>query len=416
MGAQCCISVVQKSQKDANTERRNISIQPKSPISPKTPPTGCRGSNDSSNIDQDVTQRTTMQSIKKTDHHHRSPIKCEDAFTTAKDENTITKSKDSDEEPRFAYGKISSLKKINDLNDYYHIGKTIGTGSYGQVVQAKHKKLELPCAIKIISKEKMSQSQMRKERMINELRILEKIVHGNIARIYELMHDSENFYIVSELIKSGDMAKLMSKRQKENRGLLRERTVKQIARQLFTALNYLHQQNITHRDIKLDNILYDEKSGHVKLIDFGFAQVVPNKKGFLTQRLGSTRYVAPEILFKRPYDTKVDVWSATIVIFILLTGKMPYNGKDFNQMKKLIERSDFDWESEKVAHLCPEAKSFLKAGLTKESKFRATCHELLNHPWLADVDEVKEPQFKTKKVSQSLFLVKAGKLISFENL
>lgn len=71
---------------------------------------------------------------------------------------------------------------------------------------------------------------MRKDRMINELRILEKTCHQNIARIYELLHDSKNFYIVTELVKSGDMAKLMSSRAKEQRGLLNERDVKFIAR------------------------------------------------------------------------------------------------------------------------------------------------------------------------------------------
>lgn len=74
---------------------------------------------------------------------------------------------------------------------------------------------------------------MRKDRMINELRILEKIMHQHIVRIYELMHDKKNFYIVSELVNSGDMAKLMSLRQKEQRGLLNERDVRYIARQLF---------------------------------------------------------------------------------------------------------------------------------------------------------------------------------------
>lgn len=87
--------------------------------------------------------------------------------------------------------------------------------------------------------------------------------------------------------------------------------------------------NIAHRDIKLDNILIDEKTGIIKLTDFGFAQAIPKNKGFLTQRLGSTRYVAPEILMKKPYDCKVDIWSATVVIYVLLSGRMPFNGKDF---------------------------------------------------------------------------------------
>lgn len=122
------------------------------------------------------------------------------------------------------------MRRVKHLADIYEIGQIIGTGSYGSVVSARHIKLGLPCAIKIISKEKMSTSQMRKDRMVNELKILEKIVHQNITRTYELLHDKTNFYIVSELVKSGDMAKLMSKRAKEHRGLLADRNVKYIAR------------------------------------------------------------------------------------------------------------------------------------------------------------------------------------------
>ena len=107
---------------------------------------------------------------------------------------------------------MQSLRRITNIADHYQIGKVIGKGSYGEVVQAKHASLGIVCAIKVISKEKMSSSDMRKDRMINELKILEKIMHQHIVRIYELMHDNKNFYIVSELVNSGDMAKLMSLR------------------------------------------------------------------------------------------------------------------------------------------------------------------------------------------------------------
>lgn len=141
----------------------------------------------------------------------------------------------------FAVEKVQSLRRVENINEIYEIGNIIGNGSYGQVVQARHIKLGLPCAVKVIPKEKMSTSKMRKDRMINELKILEKTCHQSIARVYELLHDRQNFYIVSELVKSGDMAKLMSTRAKQNRGLLNERDVKFIARQLFGAINYLHR-------------------------------------------------------------------------------------------------------------------------------------------------------------------------------
>ena len=188
----------------------------------------------------------------------------------------------------------------------------------------------------------MSTSQMRKERMINELSIIESTIHPNVARIYELLHTQTHFYIVSEYIKTGDFAQICTNIARNKKGLMEEKDVKRIAMQLFGALNYIHESNIVHRDIKLDNILYDQKINQIKIIDFGFAENIKKNKGFLNHRLGSTRYVAPEILQKRPYDYLVDVWSATIVIYVLLTGKMPYNGKDFTQMKKLIQNNDLD--------------------------------------------------------------------------
>ena len=128
--------------------------------------------------------------------------------------------------------------------------------------------------------------------------------------------------------------------------------------------------------------------------------------------MGSTRYVAPEILNKRPYDIKVDIWSATIVIFVLLTGKMPYNGKDFNQMKKLIEQNELDLNSEKYDFLSAEAKSFLKQGLEKNHHRRATALEMIEHPWLTDIQIPKTIHFKTNNVALTIFLLRSGHLIA----
>jgi len=102
---------------------------------------------------------------------------------------------------------------------------------------------------------------------------------------------------------------------------------------------YLHSLKIIHRDIKLSNILIDDKTLTIKLIDFGFAQVMP-KRGYLNQKLGSTKYMAPEVLLKNRYDTKVDVWSATVTIYTLVTGKVPFKGENSDQMIELIESND----------------------------------------------------------------------------
>lgn len=112
-----------------------------------------------------------------------------------------------------------------------------------------------------------------------------------------------------------------------------EKEVSLLARQMFSALQYMHQNNILHRDIKLENILVDSRNDGilVKLTDFGFSSFLePGQK--LTKGVGSRYYIAPEILKKQPYDTKIDVWSATVVVYILLCGDMPYPGKTVKEV------------------------------------------------------------------------------------
>ena len=110
---------------------------------------------------------------------------------------------------------------------------------------------------------------------MNELLVLESTVHQGIAHIYELLHDEENFYIVQEIVRTGDLFKFLDMRNK-TKGRLTEYEVSILTKQLFSALSYMHQHNIVHRDIKLENILvnYDcvsLKITELKLTDFGLA-------------------------------------------------------------------------------------------------------------------------------------------------
>lgn len=128
--------------------------------------------------------------------------------------------------------------------------------------------------------------------------MLEHIVHPNITHVYELLHDEQNFYIVQEIVRTGDLFKFLDMRNK-GKGRLNEDEVRLLAKQLFAALDYLHSESIVHRDIKLENILVDSRNDGilVKLTDYGFATFMePDEK--LTKGVGSRYYIAPEILKK----------------------------------------------------------------------------------------------------------------------
>ena len=143
-------------------------------------------------------------------------------------------------------------------------------------------------------------------------------------RIYELLHDEQFFFIVSEYIKHGELYDFIVDRSNSPAGALTEREVKILAKQIFLALNYMHNQNIVHRDIKPENILMDKIDKlEIKLTDFGFATYYDHQEK-LTEVLGSPIYMPPEIVKHEKYDSKADVWSAGVVTYVMLCGKPPF--------------------------------------------------------------------------------------------
>ena len=163
---------------------------------------------------------------------------------------------------------------------------------------------------------------MNADMLADELAVLEKVEHPNIARIIDLKRDSTEVHIVMDYFEEGDLFDYVTTRE------LTEDHIASIMYQLLYAVNYLHDNGIVHRDIKLENVLIESKEEcKVMLADFGFAAKVPTgiEKQLKTQ-LGTDWYMAPEILEKKPYDTKVDVWSLGVVAFMCFTKSPPYKG------------------------------------------------------------------------------------------
>jgi calcium-dependent protein kinase len=164
--------------------------------------------------------------------------------------------------------------------------------------------------------------------MRNELQILEETSHPNIMRVYELLHDDKFYFIVSEFIRHGELYDMILERSKSPQGALTEKEVKTVVRQIFLALNYMHLKGIVHRDIKPENVLIENLENlEIKLTDFGFATYFDHRKGELNEVLGSPLYMPPEIVKHEKYDSKVDIWSAGVMTYILLVGKPPFMGK-----------------------------------------------------------------------------------------
>lgn len=144
--------------------------------------------------------------------------------------------------------------------------------------------------------------------------------HQNIVKLYEAYEDDDNFYLIMDYLKGGELYDEIVRRQ-----YFEEKEGAMVMYQILLAVNYLHKKGFIHRDLKPENICIDQGL-IVKVIDFGTARKFTRGKK-LKQTIGTPFYMAPEIFNEKKYDEKADVWSMGIVLYIILTGKAPYYGR-----------------------------------------------------------------------------------------
>lgn len=206
--------------------------------------------------------------------------------------------------------------------DDYIMGKEIGKGAYAIVKQGTHKLLNIKVAIKVYEKVKLLDIQ-KKGSVKREIQILKRINHPNLVKLHEVIETTKQTLLIMELVEGTSLLTYL-KNQPNRR--LNDDICKVIMRQLIDGLAYLHENHICHRDIKLENIIIDEKL-NIKIIDFGFGVYNPQNK-LQAFFCGTPSYMPPEIVQKKDYiGNFADVWSLGILMFTLLCGSFPFRGK-----------------------------------------------------------------------------------------
>lgn len=178
-------------------------------------------------------------------------------------------------------------------------------------------------AIKAIDKSKLSKSEV--EEIHDEVKMIQQCDHANIVNYYETYEDYKFIYLCMELCTGGELIENVAKNKNEK---ITEARAATIIKSLLGSLNHIHSQKIIHRDIKPENIMYDKPNGTVKFIDFGLACQM---KGGEKDIAGTPYYLAPEVLTGY-YDYECDIWSLGVVLFQLLSGKMPFDGRSQQQL------------------------------------------------------------------------------------
>ena len=279
-----------------------------------------------------------------------------------------------------AESKTSSDKEYKKL-------KFLGEGSYASVYQVQNRYTGSICAMKIIKK-KFSKSSSEEKDILNEINILRMMDHPNILKIFEFYSNPKEFSIVTELCPMGELFD-----QIINKGPFDEKYSAYILYQVFSAVNYCHKMHIVHRDLKPENILIVNKDENefpfIKVCDFGTSKIF--EAGFVERSVvGSSYYIAPEVLLKR-YNEKCDIWSCGVIMYILLSQRPPFGGRDDYEIMETVKTGQYDLSSPPFDTISEEAKDLIRKTLEMDVNKRITEEEALNHPW-----------FKTHK-SKELF-------------
>ena len=266
------------------------------------------------------------------------------------------------------------------ISDFEQLA-TLGTGGYGKVNLYRHKITGAEYAIKLIDKTKF-ENKLQKDLFSREVEMMYKIKHPNIVRLYTHFEDESNCYIALEYIKKGN---LYSYTQSMPNKVLDAASTANFVVDLVSSLYYLHNMTppIIHRDIKPENLLLGN-NGHLKLTDFGGSNYLEGKVRYTTA--GTQLYHSPEMLLKKGYDTRVDIWAIGVLIFELLVGRPPFVSDGQHSIEDNIVHGRVNWPNS----MNLLAKNLITKLLKLDPDQRPTLEEILQHQFI--LDYVQDPK------------------------
>jgi len=277
----------------------------------------------------------------------------------------------------FFVRRTSLASQRRDINELLIFEKKLGCGSFGEVHLVRERTTNLVRVCKTINKDR---SSVPVEQIEAEIEIMKSLDHPNIIKIFEVYDDYNNIYIIMEFCEGGELLKRISEIHRSGQRFT-EHFVANIMGQLLKALGYIHAKKVVHKDLKPENMLFVDSSNdaEMKVIDFGLAEMFHQDDSTSHNSAGTALYMAPEV-YQRNFNYKCDIWSAGVIMYFLLTGRLPFMGRTIEEVRDKVckDQPPFQRDCRLVS---PVAVDLLQKMLQKDPRVRPSASQALEHPW-----------------------------------
>ncbi|XP_061773633.1 serine/threonine-protein kinase BRSK2 isoform X5 [Nerophis ophidion] len=262
----------------------------------------------------------------------------------------------------------------------YRLEKTLGKGQTGLVKLGVHCVTCQKVAIKIVNREKLSESVLMK--VEREIAILKLIEHPHVLKLHDVYENKKYLYLVLELVSGGELFDYLVKK-----GRLTPKEARKFFRQIMSALDFCHSHSICHRDLKPENLLLDEKN-NIRIADFGMASLQVGDS-LLETSCGSPHYACPEVIRGEKYDgRKADVWSCGVILFALLVGALPFDDDNLRNLLEKVKLGVFH-----MPHFIPpDCQNLLRGMIEVDASKRLKLEQIQKHTWYIGGKNEPEPE------------------------
>ncbi|XP_066498232.1 myosin light chain kinase, smooth muscle isoform X2 [Hoplias malabaricus] len=266
------------------------------------------------------------------------------------------------------------------VTDHYNVMEKLGVGKFGQVFRLTHKETGRVCAGKFYKGRRAKEREAAKR----EIELMNFLHHPQLVQCLAAYDNKPEIVMVMEFIAGGELFERIVDDNFEHT----EPSSVGYMRQILQGIQYMHQQNIVHLDLKPENIVCMDKTGiQIKIIDFGLASKLDPSNPLKVMH-GTPEFVAPEVINFEPICLATDMWSIGVICFILLSGESPFQGDSDSETLALVTAAQWEFDEESFEDITDKAKDFISSLLHKDVRRRMNCEEALSHSWMAAFESV----------------------------